>query len=32
MVMFEDIDASGWGIADEPNFFDAIIHVRERTP
>ncbi len=32
IVMFEDIDASGWGTADEPNFIDAIIHVRERTP
>ena len=32
IVNFEDIDASEWGIADEPNFLDAIIHVRERTP
>lgn len=32
IVNFEDIDAAGWGAADEPNFVDAIIHVRERTP
>jgi hypothetical protein len=28
MVAFEDIDGSGWGIADEPNFVDAVFEVR----
>ena len=32
IVNFEDIDASGWGTADEPNFLDAIFHVRPATP
>jgi len=29
-VEFEDIDASGWGMADEPNFLDAIFVVSPR--
>ncbi len=28
IVAFEDIDGSGWGVADEPNFIDAVIEVR----
>lgn len=28
LVSFEDLDASGWGVADEPNFVDAVFEVR----
>ena len=28
VVAFEDIDASGWGVDDEPNFVDAVFEVR----
>lgn len=31
LVEFEDIDASGWGVADEPNFVDARFIVRPDT-
>ena len=32
LVEFEDIDASGWGTADEPNYVDAIFWVYPTSP
>lgn len=32
LVEFEDLDASQWGTADEPNFVDAVIHIYPTGP